>query len=86
MRRLRHDAGRGGGPGMSSVEDIRERLTEIRPGGMNRDIVAAGVVREVTLRDGIAAVQLMPGPLPPPIVDATVADIRRAVGALDRVR
>jgi ATP-binding protein involved in chromosome partitioning len=27
----------------------------------------------------------MPGPLPPPIVDATVADVRRAVGALPGV-
>ena len=34
--------------------------------------------------DGVVTVQLMPGPLPPPIVDATVADIRRAVGALRR--
>ena len=35
-----------------------------------------------SLRDGVVVVQLQPGPLPPPILDATVADIRRAVGAL----
>jgi ATP-binding protein involved in chromosome partitioning len=70
---------------MSSIDDVRERLTEIRPPGLNRDIVAAGLVREVGLRDGVVTVQFQPGPLPPPIVDATVADIRRAVGALDGV-
>jgi ATP-binding protein involved in chromosome partitioning len=70
---------------MSSVDDVRERLTEIRPPGLQRDIVAAGLVREVGLRDGVVTVQFQPGPLPAPIVDATVADIRRAVGALDGV-
>ena len=70
---------------MTAVADVRERLTEIRPAGLNRDIVAAGLVRDVSLADGVATIQLMPGPLPPPIVDATVADIRRAVGALEGV-
>jgi ATP-binding protein involved in chromosome partitioning len=70
---------------MTAVADVRERLTEIRPAGLNRDIVAAGLVRDVSLADGVATIQLMPGPLPPPIIDATVADIRRAVGALDGV-
>ena len=70
---------------MSTIDDVRERLTEIRPPGLNRDIVAAGLVRAVDLRDGAVTVQLLPGPLPPPIVEATVADIRRAVGALDGV-
>jgi ATP-binding protein involved in chromosome partitioning len=70
---------------MTSIDDVRERLTEIRPGGLNRDIVAAGLVRDVRLGDGVVAIQLLPGPLPPPIVDATIADIRRAVGALEGV-
>ena len=70
---------------MSAIEDVRERLTEVRPAGLNRDIVAAGLVREVTLEAGVARVVLQPGPLPPPIVDATIADIRRAVGALEGV-
>ena len=70
---------------MIGVADVRERLSEIRPPGLNRDIVAAGLVREVELRDGEVTVHLMPGPLPPPIVDATVADVRRAVGALPGV-
>jgi ATP-binding protein involved in chromosome partitioning len=67
---------------MIGIDDVRERLAEIRPPGLNRDIVAAGLVREVDLREGVVTVQLLPGPLPPPIVEATVADIRRAVGAL----
>jgi ATP-binding protein involved in chromosome partitioning len=70
---------------MTAVDDVRERLTEIRPAGLNRDIVAAGLVREVSLADGVVSIQLLPGPLPPPILDATIADIRRAVGALDGV-
>ena len=70
---------------MITIADVRERLSEIRPGGLNRDIVAAGLVREVKLDGDVVTVQLMPGPLPPPIVDATVADIRRAVGAMEGV-
>ncbi|MGD9763906.1 MAG: P-loop NTPase [Candidatus Binatia bacterium] len=71
---------------MSTLEDVRERLTEVRPAGLNRDIVAAGLVRDVDLRDGIVTVTLLPGPLPASIRDATVADIERAVGALPGVR
>jgi ATP-binding protein involved in chromosome partitioning len=67
---------------MSTLDDVRERLAEIRPQGLARDIVAGGLVRDVSLDDGAVVVQLQPGPLPAPIVDATVADIRRAVGAL----
>ncbi|MGH7787156.1 MAG: P-loop NTPase [Candidatus Binatia bacterium] len=70
---------------MTSIDDIRERLSEIRPAGLKRDIVGAGLVREVTFTDGTVEVKLMPGPLPQPILDATVADIRRAVGALEGV-
>ena len=70
---------------MISLEDVRERLGEIRPHGLPRDIVAAGLVRDVALRDGAVTVHFHPGPLPAPIVDATVADIKRAVGALPGV-
>jgi ATP-binding protein involved in chromosome partitioning len=70
---------------MTDIDDVRERLREIRPAGLNRDIVAAGLVREVDLRDGVVTVLLMPGPLPPPIIDATVADIQRGVGSLPDV-
>ena len=70
---------------MSTLDDVRERLAEVRPHGLPRDIVAAGLVRDVALRDGAVVVQLHPGPLPAPIVDATIADIKRAVGALPGV-
>lgn len=70
---------------MTTIDDVRERLAEIRPHGMRRDIVAGGLVRDVTLREGRVTVQFHPGPLPVPIVEATVADIRRAVGALPDV-
>lgn len=70
---------------MTTVEHLRERLAEIRPAGLNRDLIAAGLVREVALRDGVALVQLLPGPLPPPILEATVADITRVIGALPEV-
>ena len=70
---------------MSTLDDVRERLAEVRPHGLPRDIVAAGLVRDVALRDGAVVVQLHTGPLPAPIVDATVAEIKRAVGALPGV-
>jgi ATP-binding protein involved in chromosome partitioning len=70
---------------MATIEEIRERLSEIRPAGLKRDIVSAGLVREVGCRDDAVTVHLVPGPLPPPIVEATVADIRRAVGAMEGV-
>jgi ATP-binding protein involved in chromosome partitioning len=70
---------------MTSIDDVRERLTEIRPPGLNRNIVAAGLVRGVDLHDGTVTIRLHPGPLPAPIIEATVGDIRRAVGALPGV-
>jgi metal-sulfur cluster biosynthetic enzyme len=70
---------------MITLEDIRERLSEVRPHGLPRDIVSGGLVRDVSLREGTVVVQLQPGPLPAPILDATVADIRRTVGALPGV-
>jgi ATP-binding protein involved in chromosome partitioning len=70
---------------MSTIDDVRERLAEVRPAGLKRDIVDAGLVREVSFDAGVVTVQLQPGPLPPPIVEATIADIRRGVGALDGV-
>jgi len=58
---------------MTGIGEVRERLSEIRPPGLNRDIVAAGLVREVDLQAGVVTVRFMPGPLPPPIVDPTAA-------------
>lgn len=68
-----------------SVELIRERLAEIRPAGLRRDIVAAGMVRDVALDDGTVRIDLLRGPLPQPVLDATIQDIKRAIGAFDGV-
>lgn len=69
-----------------NVDLVRERLAEVRPVGLRRDIVAAGMVRQVALEDGVARIEMMRGPLPDQVLDATLADIRRVVGSLDGVR
>jgi len=70
---------------MTTIEHVRERLGEVRPVGLDRDIVTAGLVREVSFEDGKVRVSLLAGPLPAPVLNATVADIRRGVGSLDGV-
>ncbi len=68
-----------------TVQLIRERLAEIRPAGLKRDIVAAGLIREVRLVEQRVHIEMMRGPLPQPVIDATVEEIRRSVGAFDGV-
>ncbi|HTO56817.1 MAG TPA: Mrp/NBP35 family ATP-binding protein, partial [Pseudomonadales bacterium] len=70
---------------MISIDDIRERLSEIRPVGARGDVVALGMVHDIDLHEGAVTVHLAPQKLAPGIVQATIADIRRAVGALDGV-
>jgi ATP-binding protein involved in chromosome partitioning len=70
---------------MTTIDDIRERLTEIRAPGFPRDIVALGMVRGIDTQDGAVTIQLQPAPMPPHSLNATINDIRRAVGALDGV-
>jgi len=71
---------------MISIDDIRERLTEIRPHGARDDIVALGLVRSIDTRDGAVVIHFAPPAMAPQLLNATLADIRRAVGALDGVR
>jgi ATP-binding protein involved in chromosome partitioning len=71
---------------MSKIEEIRERLTEVRPTGLNGDIVSLGMVQGVEAEDGAVTVDLAPRTLAQPILQATIAEIRRAVGALEGVR
>ena len=71
---------------MTTLDDIRERLTEIRAPGIPRDIVAAGMVRGVGFDSGIVTIQLQPAAMPAPSLQATLAEIRRAVGALPGVQ
>lgn len=70
---------------MTSIDDIRERLTEIRPPGFTQDIVELGAVRAIDRRQGEVVIQLQPPAMPETSLNATVADIRRAVGAFDDV-
>jgi len=71
---------------MSTIDLIRERLTEIRPTGAGGDVVALGMVQGIDVADGVVTVHLAPRALAQAIVQATVAEIRRAVGALEGVR
>jgi ATP-binding protein involved in chromosome partitioning len=67
---------------MTTIELVRERLAEVRPAGLGRDIVSAGLVGQVSIDGDRVVVQMSAGPLPPPVMRATVEDIRRGVGAL----
>jgi ATP-binding protein involved in chromosome partitioning len=70
---------------MTSLEDVRERLAEIRPPGLSRDIVSLGMVRDLSFEGGKVTLHLHPGPMPQQALNVTLADIRRAVGALEGV-
>jgi ATP-binding protein involved in chromosome partitioning len=68
-----------------TVDLIRERLSEIRPAGLRRDVIAAGLVRDVRLDGDRVSIDLLRGPLPQPILDATLEEIRRSIGAFDGI-
>ncbi|MBI1814942.1 MAG: Mrp/NBP35 family ATP-binding protein [Deltaproteobacteria bacterium] len=70
---------------MTTIDDIRERLTEIRPTGQRDNIVGLGMVQGVDSQNGAVTIHLAPAALAPPILQATIADIRRAVGALEGI-
>lgn len=67
---------------MTTIAHVRERLTEIRPPGFDRDVVALGAVRAVDCREGRVVIELHPPAMPEESLRVTIADIRRAVGAL----
>jgi ATP-binding protein involved in chromosome partitioning len=68
-----------------TIEDVRERLAEIRPPGLQRDILHAGMVREVKLDGDRVSIDLIGGPLPAPVLRATVEEIEKAIGAFEGV-
>jgi ATP-binding protein involved in chromosome partitioning len=70
---------------MTTLDDIRERLTEIRSPGFSRDIVALGMVRSIDVGNGAVTVHLEPPAMPRQSLDATIADIRRALGAFEGI-
>jgi ATP-binding protein involved in chromosome partitioning len=71
---------------MTAISDIRERLTEVRPPGFSRDVIAAGMVRDIENEDGSVTIFLEAPPMPPDSLNATVTEIRRAVGAMEGVK
>jgi ATP-binding protein involved in chromosome partitioning len=75
-----------GGGGVITIDDVRERLGEIRPPGLKQDILRAGMVREVKLEGDRVSVDLLGGPLPAAILRATVEEIEKAIGAFEGVR
>jgi ATP-binding protein involved in chromosome partitioning len=70
---------------MTSINDIRERLSEIRPAGQTQDIVALGLVAQLSFVDGRVTMHVRPPAMHPQLVQGLVAEIRRAVGALEGV-
>jgi ATP-binding protein involved in chromosome partitioning len=70
---------------MTTLDHIRERLTEIRPVGQPRDIVALGMVTQLGFDRGRVTLHLQPAGMNPQLLQGLVADIRRAVGALEGV-
>jgi ATP-binding protein involved in chromosome partitioning len=70
---------------MTTIDEIRERLTEIRAPGFPRDVVALGMVRGIDTDNGRVTIHLAPAAMPSQSLDATIADIRRAVGALEGI-
>lgn len=71
---------------MTTIADVRERLTEVRPPGLDQDIMALGAVRSIELHDHAVVILLQPPPMTEQRLRATVADIQRVVGALTDVR
>jgi ATP-binding protein involved in chromosome partitioning len=67
-----------------TIEDVRERLGEIRPPGLQQDIMRAGMVREVKLEGDRVSIDLF-GSLPAPVLRATVEEIEKAIGAFEGV-
>jgi ATP-binding protein involved in chromosome partitioning len=71
---------------MTGIDDIRERLSEVRPPGFPPEVVAAGMVRSIDSQDGRVTILLEPPFMPPNSLVAMVVDIRRAVGAMEGVQ
>jgi ATP-binding protein involved in chromosome partitioning len=70
---------------MTTVDDITERLTEVRPPGFGANVVALGAIRGIDTDGGTVTIHLVLPAMPGSSITATMADIRRAVGALDGV-
>lgn len=70
---------------MTRIEDVRERLTEVRPPGTAKHVLELGLVDAIDLSEGVVRIRFAPGAMPPPIARAVGAEMERAVGALEGV-
>jgi len=70
---------------MTTIGDVQERLTEVRPPGGPRHVLELGMVRGLDLRDGVVTIRFAPGSMPPPLVSAVKMEMERAVGALEGI-
>jgi metal-sulfur cluster biosynthetic enzyme len=70
---------------MATIQDVRERLSEIRPVGEAGDIFALGMVTQLSLDAGRVTMHVQPQKMNPQLLQGLVEEIRRAVGALEGV-
>lgn len=70
---------------MATIEDVRERLSEIRPVGQSSDIFALGMVAQLGIDQGRVTMHLQPQRINPQLLQGLAEEIRRAVGALEGV-
>lgn len=71
---------------MTTIDDIKERLSEVRPPRAPGNIIDMKMVGEVTFERGRVTIPLEPTqPLPSQVLQALIAEIKRGVGALDGV-
>ncbi len=73
-------------PDRITEADVRAALAEVRYPGLSRDIVAFGMVRSVTVRDGRVHVSLVVATSKPDVPERLRAAIRERVLALGAVR
>lgn len=71
---------------MITIEDLRERLSEIRLLGMQANIVDAGYLRRIGWTGSRVEVELVLPPVSPQVRQVVEQDIRRALGAFAEVR
>jgi len=70
---------------MTTIEEIRERLTTIRAPGASGNIIELNLIRGLQFEAGRVSLDLQPRAIPQGMVESLTADIRRVVGALQGV-
>jgi ATP-binding protein involved in chromosome partitioning len=70
---------------MTTIEDIRERLGEIRAPRVPSSIVEMNLIHGLRFENGCVTVDFQPPALSAGMVEALISDIKRSVGALEGV-